>query len=82
LAPAGSSANSSTSPTRLAKWKVIFSRTLCGTSSMSYSFRLGRMTLLVPSGVRPAPLPDAADRQHQTLSVTSVIATVLAPPVR
>src|SRR5207237_1306242 len=45
---AGSSACFSTSSTREARWKVIFSRTLCGTSSMSFSFRFGRMTSVRP----------------------------------
>src|SRR2546428_66036 len=43
-----SSANFSTSSTRLARWNVISLRTLSGTSSMSFSLRFGRMTSLSP----------------------------------
>src|SRR6266700_3481374 len=46
LVEAGSSACFRTSSTRLARWNVIASRTLWGTSSMSFSLRLGRMTSL------------------------------------
>jgi len=44
----GSSANFSTSSTRLARWNVIASRTVSGTSSMSFSFRFGRITSFNP----------------------------------